>query len=106
MTVKTTFANGVNAFTGAKLDHVKIVDIATLKIVNDEFRTDKSRTAGKYDAVFSKMKLGQAVTCLPLDVPRVSAAMRKWGRVHSKKIQVRAISVYDDGMGRVWMLKP
>ena len=102
----TKFANGKNPFTGVSENHVKIVDVATLKIVNDEFRTDKSRTAGKYDAVFSKMKLGQAVTCLPQDVPRVSQAMRKWSQAHKKTIQVRAIKVYDDGMGRVWMLKP
>lgn len=101
----TKFANGKNPFTGARENAPQVVDVATLKIVNDEFRTDKSRTAKKYDGVFEKMKLGQAVSCLPRDVDRVAHAMRKWIRVNDKKAIVRAISNYDDGLGRVWMLK-
>lgn len=101
----TKFATDKNPFTGGNVKAPQVVDVATLKIVNDEFRTDKSRTAKKYDPVFEKMKLGQAIQCLPRDVDRVAHAMRKWIRVSGKKAYVRAISTYDDGMGRVWMLK-
>lgn len=102
---KTKFAKNTSPFTGEKVRKMQNVDASTLKVCDDPYRPERARTAGKYDAIFDGMKFGQAVRCETKDTAKVSTAMRKWAQERKKKIVVRATKHFDDGMGRVWMLK-
>jgi hypothetical protein len=99
--IKTTWRSVVTKKQSAPLDP------ATLIVCNDPLPNHRKHPDNKYKALFSNMKVGQALKCQPSDVSRVSNALRKWVEVTPiKGAVVRSIRDYGDGMGRVWMVKP
>jgi len=126
MTVKTTFARGINPFQGPapipptpkpamqKPSEPKTkprsetiyIDVAGLEIKNDPLPPNRALPMHKYHPVFDRMKVGQCVRCLTKDVGKVSGALRKYMEIKRKPGQVRTTTTYpnDAGYGRVWML--
>lgn len=76
-----------------------------LTLCNDPLPTRKVYPS-KYDAIFSSMKLGQALKCKDHDeTMRVAGAMRKWiAKNGHKHLTARCVSKYTDGKGRVWLM--
>lgn len=93
-------------FKNAKLvkDPVFRTNPDTLEICDDPLPSHRASAGNKYEPTLKKLKLGQAIKCLPAEVGRVAGAMRKY--IENNKIQanVRTIKDYGDGFGRVWML--
>jgi hypothetical protein len=86
---------------------MEFADIGAMQITNDPITPSTKVGGDKYSPLFSKMKLGQSIKCLPDDAPKVANAMRKWVKEQGTGAIVRAVRRYPaDGLGRVWMLKP
>lgn len=104
--IQTKFTGNISPFTGKSTKQSVLVDTTTLKIVDDAYKPERARMAGKYDPIFSTMKFGQAVKCDPKEASKIATAMKKWAEKTKTKIVVRATSSYhEDGQGRVWMLR-
>jgi hypothetical protein len=99
----TTFAGKVNPWTGARGN---VVDVDALSITSDPVPVLRVRGVGKYDALFSKMRLGQSVKCQPENAPTIAQALTKWAARHHDGARVRYTKRYADGAGRVWLLPP
>lgn len=118
MTVKTSFAKGVNPFTGQRVaEQTKAmstqkadkqnnthVDIDQLSICDDPIPEHRAKPGGKYDALLSRLKPGQAIKCPSKDVDRIANAIKKHIEQRHPTCMVRSMRDYGDGMGRVWML--
>lgn len=81
------------------------VDIESMQITDDPVTGNTNSGGDKYSALFSNLKLGQAIKCRSADAPKVGNALRKWRDERFPGAQVRAVSRYPkDGLGRVWLL--
>lgn len=102
---KTTFANGVNPFTGEKTKPAIVPVVSDLRISSDPVQTKRIFKPGKYDALFRSMKPGQCVVCEPNQIQGIAQSMRDFMKARGIKGMVRSCSRYEtDGKGRVWML--
>lgn len=79
-------------------------DPSTIEICDDPIPGSRASCGNKYEAIFSNLKIGQALKCQPIEVNRMSNGLRKW--IQDKGIQgaVRSMKDYGDGKGRVWLL--
>ena len=84
---------------------VKPTDPATLEICDDPIPNHRASCGNKYESVFSKLKVGQAIKCQPLEVARMSNSLRKWASDNKIKGNVRSMKDYGDGRGRVWLVE-
>lgn len=118
MTAKTTFVGGINPFIGqtvaapekAMTTRIRpkpatpTVDLGGLSICDDPIPEHRALPEGKYDALLSKLKPGQAIKCPSADVNRLANAIKKHVEKRYPDCMVRTMRNYGDGMGRVWML--
>ena len=98
----TKFAKGRSPFTGEKVGEV---DVKSLVIVDDPLPDRKRAPKFKYDEVFKKMKVGQAIKCKTIEVAKVDQALRGYLKRHEVAGRVKSTKDYGDGLGRVWLLK-
>lgn len=83
----------------------KPTDVAKLSICSDPIPTHRINTGNKYDELFSKLAIGQAIKCEPSEVGRIGNAMRQWFDKKGIDAAVKSMKHYpDDGKGRVWMV--
>ena len=80
------------------------VDVDQLKIVDDKYQGRKIQK-GKYDAIFGKMKFGQAVSCPSEKTQTIANAMRDWLVRVNKKAKVKAVTYHTKTTGRVWLME-
>ena len=81
------------------------VNVDELSISSDPYVDHRSKPAGKYDALFEKMKPGQCIRCPSEKAANVKTAMDKWLKFTGREGYARARSRYPaDGQGRVWWL--
>lgn len=70
----------------------------------------RNRESDKYFPLFSKLKPGSCLVCLPAETPRVAQALRKvleqgkYPAIKGCKVLSRAHC--EDGHGRVWAMPP
>lgn len=83
----------------------KPTDPATLQICNDPLPAGRASPEPKYDAVFSKLAVGQSIKCQPEEIGRIAGALKKWVATQPGGGMVRSVKNYGDGLGRVWWLE-
>ena len=106
-TIKTARHHDANRPFGASpmiKQPAKPTDPATLQICNDPLPDGRASPEPKYDAVFSKLAVGQAIKCQPEEIGRIAGALKKWIKTQPGGGMVRSVKNYGDGMGRVWWL--
>ena len=106
-TIKNAGARGANRPFGAAhmtRQPTKHTDPATIEICDDPLPGSRASCGNKYEALFSSMKIGQALKCQPIEVNRMSNGLRKWVRDKKIKGAVRSMKDYGDGKGRVWLV--
>ena len=63
------------------------------------------RPPGKYDALFEALPIGKAITCKPQDCNTIAHAMRNWGRLNGRTLDVTIDKNYrGTGQGKVFLL--
>lgn len=83
----------------------QFVAIDKLKITNAPFENVKARQHSKYEALFAKMKPGQAIEVPDAkDTPKVSTSLRKWLEKNEKPGEVKHNKACADGKARVWWI--
>jgi hypothetical protein len=83
---------------------VKLTDPSTLEICDDPLPAARASCGNKYEPIFKKLKLGQAIKCQPTEIGRLGGALRKYVEVHALNATVKTIKDYGDGRGRVWLM--
>ena len=117
--IRTTFANGINPFTGLrqkyglpthpktamkKTTKIAPVDVSKLEICDDPLPSHRALPDHKYDPIFDKLKYGQCVKTEVGRADKVAQALRTYLKRKQKSGAVKAMSDYGDGQGRVWLL--
>lgn len=82
----------------------QFVDLDSLKIVDDEY-TGKRKTQHRYDALFSKLKYGQSISCPKGNASTICNALRDYIKRKNKKGKVRSVENFDKTTSRVWLLE-
>jgi len=85
------------------------IDPDLLKVEHDTpLPRFKSRNTDKYGPVFSKLKPGSCVVCLPDETPRIAQSLRKVLELGKYPVlkDTKVVSRHhcDDGHGRVWLM--
>lgn len=84
------------------------VDPATLEIdLEAEYDPNwkAPRPPGKYDAIFSQLPVGRSVKCKPEDCNTIAHALRTWGKLQKRNLDVRLDKNFrGTGEGRVFLL--
>lgn len=55
-----------------------LYDVASLSISNDPFVGRKRKEGSKYDAIFSKLKIGQRLVCHSDAAARLASQLKQW----------------------------
>lgn len=106
-TCKTTFAGSRNPFSGAYMPTKPLrrhADPETLKICDDPIPGYRAKPKGKYEEVFSQLKVGQCIKCQPEETGKIAHALRTYIAAREISAAVKSINNYGDGMGRVWLV--
>lgn len=84
----------------------KLVDVASLVIVNDPIPSTRATVTAKYGELFGKMKLGQAIKCQPDEAGKIGHALNTWLKKNGKPGMAKTCRRYEaDNLGRVWLVK-
>lgn len=86
---------------------MKLTDeqIDALEITNDPV-ISRMRFGSRYDAIFERLKVGQALKVPSAATSSVSDSLDRWIRRNGKTdLTTRRVSDYGDGMGRVWLVR-
>jgi hypothetical protein len=109
----TSFANHRNPWTGQamtkdnkpKAPAGKPIDLKLLSICDDEMPTERAKPVSKYEPLFSKMKIGQAIKCpAGSTAAKLANSLRTHADRHGIECVIKTMSDYGDGFGRVWLL--
>ena len=116
MTAKTSFANGINPFHAppvkpatqpkAKKQPRKPIDLTLLSLCSDpipEHRRVENKMS-KYAPLLKRMHAGECIKCPSNQVTTIVKSIVRVARRHYPNHELRSMSNYGDGMGRVWML--
>lgn len=100
---KTTWIGG-NPLKPKKKSQPVVVD--SLEIVNDPLPAARAKIGLKYEAIFAKMKPGQAIKCKPEEAGKIGHALNTWLKRSGRPGIVKTCRRYEtDDMGRVWLLE-
>lgn len=81
------------------------IDPAELSICADPIPEHRTVIGSKYDAVFSNLKPGQALKCPPGAAPgKLATSLRKFIEKRGMNCDIKTMSDYGDGFGRVWLI--
>lgn len=84
----------------------KLVDVASLVIVNDPIPSTRATVTAKYGELFGKMKFGQAIKCQPDEAGKIGHALNTWLKKNGKPGMAKTCRRYEaDNLGRVWLVK-
>ena len=116
MTAKTSFANGINPFAGQPVtpgkptprskQPRKPIDLTMLSMCSDpipEHRRVENKMS-KYAPLLKRMHAGECIKCPSNQVTTIVKSIVRVAKRHYPNHELRSMSNYGDGMGRVWML--
>lgn len=76
-----------------------------LQIEHEKKVERRKRPPSKYDAVFSKLKMGSCLICEFDEVKKTEDALRKWLNRNDKPGRVYRNAKCKDGLSRIWWLE-
>lgn len=107
---KTKFVNNKPPFKQPrrKPSPPAFADVSQVEICDDPLPEVRATPGSKYEPVFERMKVGQAIACRSEDVGKIANGMKKWiDRKGLKDHVIRTTKAYEcagDLKGRVWLL--
>jgi hypothetical protein len=109
----TTFAKSRNPWTGQHMTKdnkprasAQLIDIASLSLSNDPIPTHRKVVGSKYDDFFASLKIGGPAIKCPAGTAasKLATALRKYAERQRWTCDIKTMSDYGDGFGRVWLI--